>query len=152
MKNILQINDSDSSDSYIIVSLKDILDALPTEYENFYWSLFEIEAIGDLGEDRSMPEFEDEVLEQPSGMPFNWQELNELAEKLDDIINIIITGNQEKKLKSYKGEHDLIQSSDILIEFFDSTYWRIYSSDKKVLNEIAKSFSDTKLLKYPEQF
>ncbi len=64
MKKILQINENSIS----VINLKDILGLLPLQYSTWHWSLFEIEAIGDLGEDRSMPEFEDEVFNQLGGM------------------------------------------------------------------------------------
>lgn len=150
MKKIIQIDDS--CNDVLTVNLKDILNLLPTKYRTYCWSLFEIEAAGSLSEERPMPEFENEVLSYPSGMPFSWIELSDFSNKLESIINITIAGNQNSTIKPYEGEHELIQSSEILIEFFDSSYWRIYTADREVLEKIKISFSDTKILKYPDEF
>ena len=105
-----------------------------------------MEAIGNLGNNMPMPEFERQIAESPDGLLVTWNELCELSEKLKEVINVVIIGYKNRRdIQKHHNERELLSSCDIVIEAFDSSYWRVYAKDQAVIDRIEESFNSTEI-------
>lgn len=137
---------SDNINNVVNVTLIDILQEIMNE-EIHYWSILFLDAIGDLGDKKSIPEFENQILESEKGIFISWKELCNLAKKFEQIIDITILGCKDlESIRRYDIEQEMYESCDIVIEMVDSSYWEIFSKDKSIINRLAAKFKDTQLL------
>src|SRR6202035_4480761 len=81
----------------VCVTLPEIL-AEVQEGERLYWSILYLESMGHLGEGRSIPEFEKQIRKSERGFFITWEDLNILAKKFWEIVDIILLGCKDKEL------------------------------------------------------
>jgi hypothetical protein len=78
---------------------------------------------------------------------FSWNELWELSDKLDQVIDaIVILPRKVPLVFKAKDIQKIRDESDVMIEAVDSTFWRVFSRDEKVLNALRgryKAVADT---------
>jgi len=137
---------SDSKGNILAPTLPDVLEAI-SDGNFFYWSLLYLYASGDLGEDKSMLVFEKEIYDSEKGFFITWDELNSLAKKFYQIIDITIIGCRDKSLlRCYDNDQEMYETCDIVIEMIDSSYWEVFSKDEALINKLAAKFKEIKFL------
>src|SRR5215213_768792 len=101
---------SDNINDVVSVTLIDILKEIKNG-NSMNWAILFLYATGNLGEGRSLPEFERMIREAPKGIEINWLNLNQLAEKFFQIIDITLLGCTEKNLiHRYDVEQEMYES------------------------------------------
>jgi hypothetical protein len=126
----------------VSVELKDILEEVHDD-NKLYWSILFLEAIGNLGEGKSLPAFEKQIDQLEIGLLINWEDLKVLANKFQQIIDLrLIAGNNQEVLKRYENDEELYQRCDIVIEMNDSSYWEVFSKDKSFIQRLGDKFKD----------
>jgi hypothetical protein len=137
---------SDSSNGLLTATLPMILNGIGADGAKLYWSLLYLSATGDLGDGKSIVDFEDDISASPNGFYLVWQELDELSHKFDQIFDILIVGSTIKEsIKKYTNDEDLYSNFPIVIDLFDGAYWRVYASDEEIIRRLSSNFSDIKL-------
>lgn len=135
---------SDEIEGVISVKLPDIL----VEIHNgstIYWSILYLDASGNLGEEISIVDFENQIFKSENGLYIGWDELNKLSHKFYEIIDIVLIGCKNKNLLyRYKEDREMYETCDIVIQLIDSGYWEIFSKDGQLINSLASKFKEIK--------
>lgn len=114
------------------VSLFDILEQLD-KAEAYFWKILWLEAKGELIKGNIL-ELEEEINNSENGYIINFPELIKFAERIDQIIEIVIIGSANIDfLRRYEADEDMKDSCDYCIELVDSSYWLISSVDSKFI-------------------
>lgn len=117
------------------VELKDVLDCV-TDGEEYEWSILWLEAIGNTGR-KTMVEMETQVKSSKEGFKIDWKSLIDLANQLDQVIEILLIGDKNAhKLKRYSSNEEMYSNCYCTIELIDSSYWIIHSKSNAVLNRM----------------
>lgn len=136
----------DKENRVVIVNLPDILCEIQNGNQ-FHWSILYLYTTGNLGEGKSIPEFEDQILESDRGFFLSWKDLNTLAEKFEQIYDIVILGSMnEDVIKRYNTDEEMYEACDIVIVMFDSSFWEVFAKDKGLIERWAKKFKDVEWL------
>ncbi len=131
---------------YVAVELPDILKEVQNG-DSFHWSILCLEASGNLGEGKSIVEFENEISDSKNGLFISWDDLNILSKKFHQIIDMVLIGcKNEISLQRYKTDQEMYEACDIVIDMFDSSYWKIFSKDEKFIDRLAAKFKDVEPL------
>src|ERR1700733_7532591 len=111
----------------VSVTLLDIIQEI--DYGNqIHWSILHLYASGSLGEGRTMLELQKQIRTSDKGLSLSWEELNSLAHKFYEIMDILIIGCRDQKfLQRYEHDQEMYETCDIVIEMADSCYWEIFS-------------------------
>ena len=145
MTHAIEINDS--SKNVLTVTLTDLLEKIASSGCRLNWTILYVYATGNLGNEKSMLNFEDEVNNSKDGMLISWQELILLAPKFDQIYDILIIGCDDlRALKKYDDEKEMYEKCDLVLDLFDSSYWQIFAKNEIVIDTIKNSFNDTKMI------
>jgi hypothetical protein len=132
----------DKENNLVSVELPDILEKIP-EGNLFSWSILYLEATGHLGEDKSIPVFEEQILKSEKGFYITWDDLKLLASKLWDVMDLVLIGCKDKNLlHRYENDQEMYETCDVVIEMFDSSYWEIFSKDDQLLLRLEKKFRE----------
>jgi hypothetical protein len=143
--NVIEIRDSQNG--VLIAGLSGILSQFPPHSDNLHWAFLSLEALGNLGDNKSLPEFESQIADSPEGLLVTWDELCELSEKFEQVIDAVIVGCESRgDIRRYQNDNELYSSYDVVIEAFDSSYWRVYSKYKDIIDRIEKSFKNTEIV------
>jgi hypothetical protein len=72
------------------------------------------------------------------GIAISYHQIQALLARIDDLWSLLLMGNDEKNELVKKSDDDaiLFDSSDIVIEFFDSSYWTITSINSFFINGV----------------
>ena len=145
MTSTIEINDS--KNGILSVELQDLLNEIGAKGETLNWALFYLYATGDLGDDKSMGDFEDEISDSKNGLLISWEELKSLSLKFDQIYDTLIVGNLDKEaIKKCDNDEELYSKFDVVLDLFDGAYWRVHSKYKGILKRMLGKFTDTKVL------
>lgn len=135
---------SDTKNHIVTVRLPDILQEI-NNGDQFYWSILFLDIRGDLKE--AKPDFADSVSAMEKGFFFGWDELNNLANKCHQIIDITIIGCKDLNfIQQYEDDEETYNKCDIVIEMIDSSYWEVFSKDVNLINRLATKFKKIKYL------
>lgn len=149
MAGIIEIKDRDAQGG-LTVELTHILNLLAPEGRPLSWAILDLEATGDLGGGKDMLDLEQEIEQSPTGLLMSWDELVSLARAFFQVINTVIVGCKDAaSVPKLHPEENLYASSEIVLEAIDSSLWRVYARDDKVLRRLQKAFRDVELLKQP---
>lgn len=141
----IRINDA-TPEGFLEPTLPDIL-AKINNGESFYWSILFLNASGHLGEGKSIVEFSHFINKSERGFFIGWGELNDLAKKFWQIIDILILACHDKQLiKRYENDQDMYETCDIVIELFDSCFWEVFSKNEQIINNFASKFNNIEFL------
>ncbi len=136
----------DEEDGAVSVKLSDILEEIKNG-DSFNWSILFLDAMGDLGKDRSIPEFQNQIIKSEKGFLIKWEELNLLSLRFEQIFQIIIIACSDKSLLlRYEEDQERYENCDISIELIDSYFWEVFSKDLDLINRLAKKFFKTEFL------
>jgi len=136
---------TDNKNGYLTVSLKDILNALANYAKSFSWTIFYLEAVGDLGPNRNMLSLESEIRNSPNGLKIQWDELLELASLMSEVTNTRIEGKSVTNGTPAADSAGLTEPlTRLKILMIDSSVWIVCSTDDEILATIEKRFMETK--------
>jgi len=137
---------SDKKNNIVSVELSDILKEI-TRGNSFYWSILYLYGTGCLDDGQPMPAFEEKIKRAKNGFVLTWEELNNLAEKFWDLVDITIIGSKDKSLvKRFDNDEEMHEKCDIVIEMIDSGYWEIFAKDLDLIFRLKNKFKETELL------
>lgn len=137
---------SDKKNRVVIVNLPDVLAEIH-DGDQFHWSILNLYCTGHLGEGKSIPVFEDLIEKSEKGFILSWEDLNTLAIKFNQVIDIVLLGClNEDLIKRYDTDEEMYEACDIVIVMFDSSYWEVFTKDKSLIERWAKKFKDVKWL------
>lgn len=123
-------------DENLTVSLSDILNAI--EGSNYFWTLFYLEARGNVGEGKPIIDLEEQASDSDTGLRYEWNDLNDLAKKFDQVIDVVIVGREHGYAdRRFSGDQVMYDNSDIVIEMIDSSYWLIHSQKELFVSEVS---------------
>ena len=146
MSNVIEIKYQDNQGTSTI-ELIDLLNLIAQDKQKLVWSILDLEAIGDISTiwERGILDLEENIKELPQGLILSWQMLVLLVRKFDQVINTVIVGCQEvSKVPVLQPDIDLDTPCDIVLEFIDSSVWRIYSKDERLLQHLQHEFSNVR--------
>lgn len=137
----------DKTNGTVSVNLPDILEEIHNG-ESVHWSILYLYAVGDLGENESIPVFEQKINKSLKGFPISWEKLNLIAKKIYQIYDIILIASSNKELlHRYEDDQVMYETCDIVIEMVDCSFWEVFSKDEQLIQRLEKKFQHTKLLK-----
>lgn len=137
---------SDKENGVVSVYLPEILNEI-LNGNNFYWSILFLSCTGNLGEERSVPVFEDQIRKTEKGFSLSWTELNVLAKKFFQIKDITLIGCVgENLIRHYNNDEEMHENCDIVIEMIDCNFWEVFSKDKSLIERLLKKFKNTEWL------
>ena len=136
----------DKKNNIVSVELLDILSEIPKGH-SFDWSILHLYATGCLSEHQSIPAFEEKIRQSEKGFLVSWEELNDLAKKFWDLIDITIIGCADKSLiQRYDNSKKMYETCDFVIEMIDSGYWEVFSKNIKWIDQLATKFQKVEFL------
>lgn len=140
----------DSVGNILTVELSDILEEIK-DGSSFFWNIFCIEAIGDIGDVTiygfHQQEYEKEINASKDGFNISWDQLSLLASKFHQIINGLILASKDLSfLKEYETEQEMYNNCDIVIAMCDSSFWKVFSKDGGLISHLAQKFKKTTLI------
>lgn len=128
------------------VDLTEILKQIK-DGNSLFWSILFLDVIGNLGEGRSNPFFSDQINKSKEGFRISWEDLNSLASKCEQVIDILVVGCKDKLLlQRYEDDQEMYEKCDIVIEMIDSTFWQVFSKDQQLISRLATRFKKTEFL------
>lgn len=143
--NLIEINGS-VNENVLSISLYDLLTTLKNVVEKYYWSIYEITAIGNENSNINIPELETKVFKLPTGLHLTGEELIKFSKALDQVINLILIASKDKSDFSELENIDEWQSKyPLVIEIVDGYCWNVYSQDREIINFLAKIYKNTKI-------
>ncbi len=129
------------------VELPDILEEIRNG-NSLHWSILDFSGIGDLGEGKSIPAFQEQIIKSKNGFFINWDDLNQFAQKMEQIFDIIIIGCTDPNLlKRYDSDQKRYEMNDISIEMFDGGFVEVFTNDRSLINRLAKKFTNIEIIK-----
>jgi len=112
-----------------------------------HWSILFLDVFGSLGEEISVPVFEQHIIKSEKGFFITWNDLNELANKIDQLIAIILIGCRDKNLlERFEDSQEMYETCNIVIEMVDSYFWEVFSKDHNLIDRLAAKFKDIEFL------
>ncbi|NGX46643.1 MAG: hypothetical protein K1000chlam3_00003 [Chlamydiae bacterium] len=136
----------DKKNRIVSVELQDILKEINYGGQ-LEWSILYLQTTGNLGEGRSMPVFEQQIIDAEKGLFITWKELNDLSQKFWDLMDIIIIGCKDRSsLRRYEKDQEMYETCDITIEMVDSGYWEVFAENEELINKFAKKFKEVEFL------
>lgn len=147
MSNVTEIKYQNSQNTST-VELIDLLNLIESnKQQQLIWSILDLEAVGDITIiwERGILDLEANIKYLPQGLILSWQMLVQLAQKFDQVINTVIVGCQEvSKVPVLKPDIDIDAPCEIVLELIDSSVWRIYSKDERLLQHLQHEFSNVR--------
>ena len=143
MPGIAEIRDSDAR-GFLTVELRDFLRVVEPEGRHLIWSILDLEARSDPDKFKAnLLEIEQQVSQSPQGLILSWEELVEFADALIEVLDTVIVGCKDKKLipRLVPGD-EIFSTCEIGIEAFDSSLWRVYARDDKLLQKVQAAFQN----------
>jgi hypothetical protein len=107
------------------------------------WSILWLWAVGELGDGRSMVEFEDQIGTEPKGVTLSWAELVGLAARFDQVIDGVFVGCKSRdEIPGARSGPELYGASEIVIEVVDSDFVAFFAKDSKVVDQVSARFKN----------
>ena len=88
--------------------------------------------------DREMLPLETQVNSSEHGIAMSYQQVKGLSNRVNDLWNLLLLGQFDKNKLVKKDDEDAIifDSSDVVVEYFDSSYWTITSTNSSFIENI----------------
>lgn len=146
MPELIEIHDTTEA-GYLAFDLIDILPLLGDNCSSLIWSILDLEVRSKANVGLNVPELERKCRETPRGLIVTWDELRRLASKFKQTIDGVFVGCLERtmvpRLDRQETWHDLCE---VVIEAIDSTSWRIYAKDGRLLDNVKGRFHEWRSL------
>jgi hypothetical protein len=120
------------------VRLVDLVEQL-THVPNIRWSILEMWAVA-REDDTDILSLEEEAASSPTGLAMSSDRIIEFARSLREFNDGIIVGYITQA--PARSTADLRTAAEVVIEAFDSSYWRVYSRDGAMLDALRPRFAD----------
>lgn len=134
------------------LTLPIILEQISDIGNKLHWSILSLDAAGDLGEDKPIPEFEKYIFDTPEGYTIEWDELVQMANKFEYVIDLtLVASSNENTFFSFTNkctEADYKSICDIYIDIYDSHLEYFFTKDKNIYDRIKKYFGPLPLRVY----
>jgi len=122
------------------VKLGDLLDGV-SPAGDLRWSIMELWAVArDDGTD--VLAMEQQAADSPTGLELSTEELRGIADQLLQLVDGIVVGY--RGYPPTRSDPDLRASSEIVIEAIDSTLWRVYARDRRVIDDLRRYYDDVR--------
>lgn len=129
---IIGIKGKGSAPDLLSVGLKDVLKCIQDPEQNA-WALLWLTAVGNLSPE-SVLSLEQNVNESPQGIVVSWPYLTDLADRLEQVIDIVLIGNRDAQhLHRYADDAEMYAACEYILELVDSSYWLLHSKDKEFM-------------------
>ena len=139
----------EENEGVISVSLYKLLLDIDKFISSSNFFLYELEATGSKNIDYFLGVFSDEINNSDIGVPIKWNDLLHKTSQIDQVINIILVGNLEKKVNDkYLVEHGWKNKKEIVIEMVDGDCWEIYSSNLELVTYLKNKYLNVEVLSY----
>ena len=139
MKNkIIRIDSQDKNIFYKILYISDAF------CQKLNWKILFFEGTY---KDMITIEIEKPINESIYGLPVSLIDVRELLDRVDELFDFLLIGQFGKKVLVQKSADELVlfNSSDMVIEYFDCTYWTFACSNSDlvnmVVNDLGKLYS-----------
>ncbi|MDP9371533.1 MAG: hypothetical protein M3Q65_03565 [Chloroflexota bacterium] len=144
MAGIIEIWDRRPDSPHLLaLDLLDLLPLVAPEGRQLVWAILELEGEGVLPNDRYRQETED----SPTGAVVSWDELIAIARAVKQVLWGVFVGcTAASVIPRLHPDTDLYSQSEIVIEAIDSTYWRVYARDDRVLQRLGAAFREVKMV------
>ena len=142
MAEIIEIRDEEGG--VLTANLHQLLEIVGKKGASLVWSILDIEAVGHEEKFQGdLPEMERQAAASPQGLIFKWEELVTLAESLSDVWNLLlVAAHSHESIPRLEYSATDFGHCEIVIECFDSTYWRVYARDDEIIRRLEQSFKD----------
>jgi hypothetical protein len=143
MAKVIEIRDRNQS-GILTLELQDLLAFFNESGQSLIWSIQNLEAVGDPEKLKTdLLEIEEQAKKSPHGLILEWEDLLGLAQSLTDVWEVLIIACRNRELiPNLKHGIDRLDSCEIAIELFDSSYWRVCARDDAVIQRIADHCDD----------
>lgn len=95
-----------------------------------------ITAIGN-PDDLSVLDFEEKVNKSVDGFILDWKELEDLSRRFNQIIELLIIGDQDKaNLYRYSTDEEMYEKCCYTLELVDPSYWIVTSKNDDVIKKM----------------
>ncbi len=127
------------------ISLIDILQCMSEGWRSRDWSILDLEATGDVGEEFPFQAIHDAFQNKNEGYVLAFNDLEKLTGKFRDLIRIFLIAADDKNsfVKSTKTFEDVLKNYPLAIALEDGGYWEIYTNDEKIITEFSKKYNVT---------
>lgn len=118
--------------------LNHILLALARTADKCTWRLFELEGVAHdrvLGCD--VLQLEETVQQSPHGLSLKWDEVQKLSDGFADIWSFLLAGIANDRVPEGRSLDNLLQSSEYVVERFDSGDWSLFCRDPRQCADLA---------------
>lgn len=142
---VIEIRDQ-HKDGYLAFDLKDVLQCIDVVGNLMYWTIYSIEATCSTSQPHceilvdGIASIEQEAASSPTGLRLGWGELCTLARDLEQTQNALIVGSIHSTPVRRAAIEELCKTCDVIIDAIDTTFWRVYSSRKEVIDTLQKTF------------
>lgn len=145
----LKIDNSDGN--LFLTGLLKVMKCLD-DGDEFYWSILYFEGVGDLSEfGWNVLELDAAARESSVGVEVEWETLAAMAEKLREILDIILIGcRQREQIRRFDDDLEMNRSCEYVIELFDSSYALVRSYDDHFLECLARTFEQVEYIREDE--
>src|SRR5262245_3942330 len=136
--------DEDYEGEVLRVDFKYLLSCVSDEEKNYHWTLLDLHgAKGNLRPVTTIPELENRINNSLHGIEYPWEELIDLADKLESAVDIMLVGNAQKKInEAEKNFDEYHRKNDIAFELFDRCFWIVSSKSDSLIQRIKNKFHD----------
>lgn len=146
MSRIIEIKDKDSN-GVLNFDLTDILKTITGLNLNLKWIILELEAKAVPNSDLDVLKLEEKINNSKRGLELSWAELTNLSQKFLQVINTTIIGaNNAQVIPYFDSKTDLKLYSEIYIQAIDSSVWRVFSNEPRVIENIFLIFRDITII------
>jgi hypothetical protein len=145
----IEIHDRTAS-GLLAVELRDLLPYFESQAQRLQLYLLEFDVVLKDSSSRHLADLQARIAHSQAGLRMGWSELSELANEIFDVQNIALAGCAavDAPIRTSKF-HSLCNSCSLVVECFDSSFWRVCSEDAKIVQGIRERFSDVRRLDPP---
>jgi len=145
MKHIL-IKDH-NGENFITVTFKELLESISSFNNNYFWSLYELDASVIPPGIQGYSDLMDNIDSSELGYKMSFNDIVSLASQLNQVINIILVASDKNNtFKPFEDSNSWRNQYPICIEMIDGDYWEIYSSDENLIKFLEGKYNDTEVL------
>ena len=145
MLKLIKIKDSING-NFLSVTLKNLLEVIKPYVKSLSWAIYELDVLVKQGGIPGYSELIKKIDNAKSGYAISWEDVNSLADKVDQTINLILVAcDNADSFIPYTNTTKWKRSYDVVIEIVDGDYWEVYTSDEKLVSLLESKYSDTEI-------
>ncbi len=119
-----------------------ILNGLDSIGLKLTWSILDFEAMGDLGNGKSILDFESEINTAEKGKILSWNELKDISLRIRQVIFMTLIGTKDSALINRNSiENKNYDDVEIVVNVIDGYFWEIYIKDPLFFKKFKEIFA-----------